>query len=74
MERKFVEKEGSYSYSEARECTWFYTGIVNERQLFPLYRQDIPSVMIPGDFAAPFRVKLSVMLIKNIVNWSFSVF
>jgi hypothetical protein len=58
MERKFVEKEGSYSYSEVRACTWFYTGIVNERQLFPLCGQGIPSIMIPGDFAVPFRVNI----------------
>jgi len=58
MERKFVEKEGSYSYSEAQACTWLYTGIVNERQLFPLCRQNIPSIMILGDFAVPFRVNI----------------
>ncbi len=59
MDRKFVEKEGSYSYSEVRACTWFYTGIVNERQLYPLCRQDIPSIMIPSEFFVLFEVQTS---------------
>ena len=58
MERKFVEKEGSYSYSEVRACTWFHTGIVNERQLYPLCGQGIPSIIIPWDFAVPFGVNI----------------
>ncbi|MCW3133076.1 MAG: hypothetical protein N2V78_01935, partial [Methanophagales archaeon] len=58
MERKFVEKWGSYTYSEVRACTWFYTGIVNERQLYPLCGQDIPSIIIPGDFAVLFRINI----------------
>jgi hypothetical protein len=58
MERKSVEKEESYSYSEVRACTCFYTGIVNERQFFPLCGQGIPSIMIPEDFAVPFGVNI----------------
>ena len=40
--------------------TWFYNGTVKGQQLFPLCRQDIPSIMIPWDFFVPFKVGIPV--------------
>jgi hypothetical protein len=58
MERKVIEKAKSCFYSKEQPCAWFYSRIVREQQLFPLCGQDIPSIMIPGDFFVIFTVKI----------------
>ncbi|MBC8521168.1 MAG: hypothetical protein H8D26_04150 [Methanomicrobia archaeon] len=58
MECEFIKKAGSCIYSDERDSTWFYKGIVKGQQLFPLCGQDIPSIMIPVDFFVPFKVNI----------------
>jgi hypothetical protein len=59
MECKFTEKARSCLYSEEPLRTWFYRGMVRERQLFPLCRQDIPSILIPSEFLVLFELRTS---------------
>lgn len=59
MEHKFNEKGQSCLCSEKPLCTWFYRGMVREQQLFPLCRQDIPSIIIPREFFVLFEVQTS---------------
>jgi len=73
MERKFNEKGQSYLYSKEPLCTWFYRGMVREQQLFPLCRQDIPSIMIPSEFFVLFEIQTSEEeIITRLVDCGFS--
>jgi hypothetical protein len=60
MEHKVIEKAKSCFYSKEQPYAWFYSRIVREQQLFPLCGQDIPSIMIPGDFFVICTVKIPV--------------
>lgn len=73
MEYKFTEKVRSCLYSEEPLCTWFYRGMVREQQLFPLCRQDIPTIMIPSEFFVPFEVQTSEEeIIAGLADCAFS--
>lgn len=73
MECKFIENVRSCLYSENSLCTWFYRGMVREQQLFPLCRQDIPSIMIPSEFFALFEVQTSEEeIIAGLVDCAFA--
>jgi hypothetical protein len=72
MENKLSTKVGSCLYSDVQKYLWFYGGIVKGKQLFPLCGQNIPSIMIPGDFFVPFKVKIpEEAIIARLVDCAF---
>lgn len=73
MECKFTEKARSCLYSEVPFRTWFYRGMVREQQLFPLCRQDIPSILIPSEFFVLFELRTSEEeIIAGLADCAFS--
>ena len=55
MENKLSTNVGSCLYSDIQKYSWFYGGIVKGQQLFPLWGQNGPSIMIPGDFFVAYK-------------------
>ena len=73
MDCKLIENVQSCGYSEFSTCTWFYRGIIREQQLFPLCRQDIPSILVPSKFFAIFEVQISQKeIIARLADYAFS--
>jgi len=73
MDCKLIENVQSCGYSEFSTCTWFYRGIIREQQLFPLCRQDIPSILVPSKFFAIFEVQTSQEeIIARLADYAFS--
>jgi len=71
MDCKLIENVQSHGYSESSACTWFYRGIIREQWLFPLCRQDIPSIL--GEFFALFEVQTSQEeIIAKLADYAFS--
>jgi len=73
MDCKLIENVRSRRYSESSTCTWFYRGIIREQWLFPLCRQDIPSILVPSEFFAIFEVQTSQKeIIARLADYAFS--
>ena len=73
MDCKFIENVRSCRYSEYSTCTWFYRRIMREQHLFPLCKQDIPSILIPSEFFALFEVQTTEEeIIARLVDCAFS--
>ena len=72
MGNKLSTNVESCLYSDVQKYSWFYGGIVKEQQLFPLCGQNIPSIMIPGDFFVPFKVNIpEEVIIAGLVDCAF---